>query len=324
MDVARQDDDRRRRRAALARAHGAQLIDQEIKRRAERRPVLEVEPLADLLAQPRGQAAPGAGADRLVPALQLVQPVRQQQRQRGGDQQVVDVAGQLLAGPRPLLVGEHLALGVVADDPAGARVEDDQARGAEVARVAPARAGDLVARLPRPVAQHRRHVLRAAADLLEEVVRAQLARARGSRCAGRSSRRRRRRGSAPPTSPSRASRAPTCPTCSSRRARRGRRRSSPSAGRPAAGAAPGRPRPRGRARCTPRSRRPRCRRRSRGRAAGRCARRSRGRPRRRRPGRRPAAARRASARVAGPPSDGRAPRARRPRGRPSHRPCVSV
>ena len=84
-------------------------------------------------------------------------------------------------------------------------------------------------------------------------------------------------------------------TCSSRRGRRGRRRSSPSAPSRAASGSAGRPTTRGRATCTPRSRRPPPGGSIRRRGAPRSAPGSRARPRRRRPGRRGAAARPATA-----------------------------
>ena len=73
VHVARQRDDRRRRRAVRARRRRAHELHDAVERGAERRPVLEVERLPDLLAQQRRRLAPGAVADRLVPGLQVVQ-----------------------------------------------------------------------------------------------------------------------------------------------------------------------------------------------------------------------------------------------------------
>lgn len=95
VDVARQRDDRRRRLAALARADRLEDAHHPLERSAERRPVLEVEPLAQLLAVMRADRAPGALAHRLVPGLEVVHPGRQQQRQRRADQQVLAVAARL-------------------------------------------------------------------------------------------------------------------------------------------------------------------------------------------------------------------------------------
>jgi hypothetical protein len=66
--------------------------------------VLEVDRLADLLGQPRRRPAPGPVADCFVPRFQVVQTVEQQQRQRRGDQQVVEIAGDTVFDPRPLLL----------------------------------------------------------------------------------------------------------------------------------------------------------------------------------------------------------------------------
>ena len=142
MDVARQRDDRRGRLTPLAGADRAHDPHHPLQRLPERRPVLEIEPLAQLLAEHGGRRAPGALADRLVPGLEVVHPGREQQRQRRADQEVVAVAGGVLLDPAPLVLVDHAALAGVEHAP-GARVDHHQPRRADVAAVAPARALDL-------------------------------------------------------------------------------------------------------------------------------------------------------------------------------------
>src|ERR687887_2291369 len=62
VHVAREDDDRARRGPAPPRADVAQQRAHALERTLERRPVLEVGALADLLPHPRGGAAPRAVA----------------------------------------------------------------------------------------------------------------------------------------------------------------------------------------------------------------------------------------------------------------------
>ena len=57
------------------------------------------------------EPAPAPCGQRLAEGLDVVQPRRQQERQRGADQQVVDVAAHLLVEPGHLLVVEHRAVG---------------------------------------------------------------------------------------------------------------------------------------------------------------------------------------------------------------------
>ena len=159
VDVARQRDDRRRRLAALARADRLEDAHHPLERPAERRPVLEVEALAQLLAVVRADRAPGALAHRLVPGLEVVHPRREQQRQRRADQQVLAVAARVLLDPAPLLLVDHAAR-VRVEHPARARVDHHEPRRADVAAVAPARPLDLAVGLEDVVAEDVRAVLR--------------------------------------------------------------------------------------------------------------------------------------------------------------------
>ena len=85
-------------------------------------------------------------------------PGREQQRQRGADQQVLAVAARLLLDPLPLVLVDHAALAGV-EHAAGARVDHDQPRRADVAAVAPARALDLAVGLEDVVVEDLRAVL---------------------------------------------------------------------------------------------------------------------------------------------------------------------
>ena len=90
----------------------------------------------DFSAERRDPSAVGALGRLLVDRLEVVQAGGQQEGQRGPDEQVVDVAGQLLVEPRRLLRVEHRAA-VRLEDPRRAGVDDDEAAVAEVAPVAP-------------------------------------------------------------------------------------------------------------------------------------------------------------------------------------------
>ena len=110
VDVAGEERDRPRRPPAPP----ARDVDDHLghldEAALEGRPVLEVgvlpEDLADLAAEP----APRALGQRLAEGLDVVQPGAHQQRQRGTDQQVVDVAAHPLVEPGHLVVVEHRAL----------------------------------------------------------------------------------------------------------------------------------------------------------------------------------------------------------------------
>lgn len=81
-----------------------------------------------------GPVRPGEGlADRLG----VVQPGRQEEGQRGPDEEVVEVAGHLLVEPGELVVVEHRAP-LRLEHPRGPGVEHDQPRPAEGPGVAPA------------------------------------------------------------------------------------------------------------------------------------------------------------------------------------------
>ena len=223
----------------------------------ERRPVLEVGVLAEHLADLAAEPAPGALGQRLSEGLDVVESRRHQQRQRGADQQVVDVAAHPLVEPGHLLVVEHRAP-VGLEHPRGSRVDHDQAGLViEVARVAPSvrrrllvgAVGQLVERLgdvelvvtgvvrDRPP---QRVVLAVGgaevAEVLVDPVGAE-ARRPPARATSRS----------PPSAGARSS------WCSSRRGCRGRRRSSRWAASTAATGWPGRSTPASRGGRTPRS-----------------------------------------------------------------------
>ena len=131
--------------------------------------------------------APGAARDRLAPRLGVVQPGRQQPRQRGGDQQVVEVAGEVLLDPLPLVVVEHRAPALL-EHASRARVDHDQPGAAEVAAVAPASArGRSVGARARTRSRSRPAVVGVLAPR-SAGRRRRGSSARGCRCAGRSSR----------------------------------------------------------------------------------------------------------------------------------------
>ncbi len=222
----------------------------------ERRPVLEVHDLPDVLADPGPEPAPGAVDHRLVPRLEVVQARREQERQRRADEQVPEPALHLLVEPghlgvvedRPVPRGQH---------PRRAGVDHHEPDVVEVAGVAPPVGlrvlvdplGELVERLGDVELVGRRPRRRSAATARPARARP----GRGSRGAGRPSTSRAPRRSAratrrwPPSSPA------TTGRCSSRPGCRGRRRSSGSAAWTAATGSPGRSRPACRGGRTPRS-----------------------------------------------------------------------
>ena len=108
---------RRGRRARTAR--------QPVEGLPERRPVLEIGGPTELLGHGAHPRPAGAVGEHLVPRLDVVQRAGQQPGQRGADQQMVVVAGELLLDPVELRVGHHRRLPDV-EDPSAARVDDQQ------------------------------------------------------------------------------------------------------------------------------------------------------------------------------------------------------
>ncbi len=91
------------------------------------------------LPQARDPAPPGTLGQRLAERLAVVQPRRHEERQRGPEQQVVDVAAHLLVEPVHLPVVEDRARSSGSQHAGRARVDHDQAGlGVEVAGEAPA------------------------------------------------------------------------------------------------------------------------------------------------------------------------------------------
>ena len=170
VHVARERDDRGGRAPALPLADLGDQARQPPEALRERGPVVEVERLADLLAERRGRLAPGPAADGLVPGLDVVDPGREEVRVGHGEEEVVEVARGLLAEPVPLLVVDHEPLALL-EDAARAAVDRDQARAPEVPVEAPAHALDLAVGLERELAQELAAVLRPAQARQERVLR---------------------------------------------------------------------------------------------------------------------------------------------------------
>ena len=99
--------------------------------------MLEVDGLPDLLGPVGDDPSVRAHREHLVDRLEVVQPGRQHERQGRPDEQVLDVAGQLLVEPAHLVGVEHRAV-LRLEHPGGPRVDDDEADVAEVAPEAPA------------------------------------------------------------------------------------------------------------------------------------------------------------------------------------------
>ena len=83
------------------------------------------------------EASVRAHGEHLVDGLEVVQAGREHERQRRADEQVLDVAGQLLVEPAHLVGVEHRAV-LRLEDSGGAGVDDDETAVAEVAPEAPA------------------------------------------------------------------------------------------------------------------------------------------------------------------------------------------
>ena len=220
----------RRRAAALAAADLEDHVGDGAEAGLEGRPVLEVDGLADLLAEAAQPRAPAAAGQRLGERLDVVQPGGQQEGQRGGDEQVVDVAAQLLVDPGELLGVEEVAV-VGLEHARGAGVDDDEpGLGAEVAGVAPAVGRRLLVGAVGERVEQRAGVpaglVGVGGDRRPTPGRPRARRARGCRGAGRPSTTPARRRSGRATSRWPPSRPSTPARCSSRRGCRGRRRSS--------------------------------------------------------------------------------------------------
>ena len=99
--------------------------------------MLEVDRLAGLLGTVGDEAAVLAHGERLVDGLEVVQAGREQEGQRRADEQVLDVAAQLLVEPAHLVGVEHRAV-LWLEDSGRAGVDDDETAVAEVAAIAPA------------------------------------------------------------------------------------------------------------------------------------------------------------------------------------------
>ena len=137
VHVAGEEDDRRRRAAAVAAGDVHDDVEDLGEALVEGRPVLEVDALAGPLGGRRDEAPVRTLGEHLVDGLEVVQPRRQEEGQRGADEEVLDVAGQLLVEPGHLVGVEHRAV-VGVEHAGGAGVDDDEAAVAEVAAVAPA------------------------------------------------------------------------------------------------------------------------------------------------------------------------------------------
>ncbi|CAA9314159.1 MAG: hypothetical protein AVDCRST_MAG29-4 [uncultured Nocardioidaceae bacterium] len=136
VDVAAQEDHRRRRLPSLALGDLEHDAGDLAERLLERRPVLEVGALPDLLADIAPTSAPAALRDRLVPRLGMVQSDGHQVRQRATDDEVLAVASHLLVEPLHLGGVEHRPL-AVSQDPGCPGVDHHEPDVAEPAGVAP-------------------------------------------------------------------------------------------------------------------------------------------------------------------------------------------
>ena len=99
--------------------------------------MLEVETSTDFLADPCRQPSPLAGADGLVPRLEVVDALGHEDRERAGEDEVVELAARVVDDPVPLRLVDHLAA-ILVEHAGGARVEHEQPRVAEVAVIRPA------------------------------------------------------------------------------------------------------------------------------------------------------------------------------------------
>ena len=111
VDVTAEQEHGRRRRRSLH--DGGEQIDGLVERLPERRPVFEVEHLADSLAEPLAGTSPRAFGDGFVPPLEVVHTGKHQPGERGGEDEVIEGlvgAGDVLAHPLPLRGVDHPAV----------------------------------------------------------------------------------------------------------------------------------------------------------------------------------------------------------------------
>ena len=137
VHVAGQEGHRRRGAAALASGDLHRLARDVLEAVLERAPVLQVHDLAQPLPHPTAALSPGAVGEGLAEGLQVVETTGEQEWQRRPDEEVVDVAAQLLVEPG-CLVGVEKCTVVGVELSGRTRVDDDQpGLGVELARVAP-------------------------------------------------------------------------------------------------------------------------------------------------------------------------------------------
>ena len=110
VDVAGEEGDRRGWAAALATGDRHDELEDLDEAGLEGAPVLEVDDLPQRLGRAVHRLGPVRSGEGLADRLGVVQPGRQQEGQRGPDEEVVDVAGQLLGQPLDLGRVEHVAL----------------------------------------------------------------------------------------------------------------------------------------------------------------------------------------------------------------------
>src|SRR4051794_38132026 len=109
VHVAGEEHDARRRRAVPAGRDAIEQVLEVAQRLSERRPVLEVERLAHLLAEARRDTTPRTLADGLVPRLDEVHAAAEERGQRRAEQQVVERAVRPAFDALPLLFVDHVA-----------------------------------------------------------------------------------------------------------------------------------------------------------------------------------------------------------------------
>src|SRR5215218_752073 len=126
---------------AIARGDGPQQFHEVTEGILEGGPVLQVEDLADGLADLRRLTAPDAPADGFVPRLEVVHAGHQEGREGGTEEEVIEISHCLVLDPGPLLGVDHGAVSFL-QNPPGARVHHDQAHVSVVPVVAPPRTRD--------------------------------------------------------------------------------------------------------------------------------------------------------------------------------------
>ena len=140
--------------AALAGGHLAEQTRQRSEGGRERRPVVEVGAPPHPLPEPGRKAGPRAVAHRLVPALHVVNPAREDEGIRHREQDVVVLAAHPLHDPAPLVVVHELTRAGL-EHAARAAVDRDEPCAAEVAAEAPARPVRLAVGAERELPQER-------------------------------------------------------------------------------------------------------------------------------------------------------------------------